>query len=695
MADVPAPQANIEQLAALNQRLASSFRERANFLAARGVRVTPALPKTKRPFKDDWGGRNSSTSQDQILAWDTEDTEYNSFAVAADGFIFVDFDDPGLLSMLEGDTGEKLPPTLTVRGGKPAPCGHYYFRHTAYSRKFGNIEVSSSAVNGDNRRIRLIDWQAEGAKGVVGPGSLHPSGKRYRVDDDSEIPPVPDWLVDWVIAFKKRQDDFFAARGANVPILEVRKSRKNASSSEVAARILTRPQPYDTERDRALSQSMGFDHRHQADEKFAIWLVTKSGFSQDEVNEKFARHKLHQDRTDSYDSITLQKAQAFLSDDLEIPAHVDFSAPSAVETQMEQIPEDAMYGNAHRLASILRCPMSYAYPAVLSVIASHGFEDVSNVRPTLYVNLLGPVHSGKSVTRDRATRLLDIGDRLIDRTPASDRGLYRLFASTLQEDAGKSYLLSADEMRTLMSKGAIENSTLVSVLCELWSKNTAGGADKTTDHGVNLRLSLLGCTKIKDPSEFPDVFGFATAHGFYDRCIFGVRVPGEDWEFMPLDVKPVEFFPSKPVIYTDAFQQMHEWRKRSEDRDRLGELALRIAYLTSAANGDASVTDESMRAALRFMEWQEQIRTVYRPARGANEHQECVDAVIEAFERAPGKAAKWRDLVHKGNWYRQFPRSLRAVKRLLEDEGVIVYSKEHRKHFLARSSTSNKETKKC
>jgi AAA domain len=92
--------------------------------------------------------------------------------------------------------------------------------------------------------------------------------------------------------------------------------RKTFSVSQVAARIITRDLTNNTEAaNRALAQSMGFaedqQHRHNADEKLAIWLVRDSGFSSAEYLAQFDKFKLRQDRGERYTAATIRKAEEF------------------------------------------------------------------------------------------------------------------------------------------------------------------------------------------------------------------------------------------------------------------------------------------------------------------------------------------------------------------------------------------------
>lgn len=395
----------------------------------------------------------------------------------------------------------------------------------------------------------------------------------------------------------------------------------------------------------------------------------------------------------------------------ELPSGVNLLADSLyLDGGIPEIPSEALYGKAADMARLLETPLGFAYPAVLAAACGTGIEARGSIRPTLYVSLLGPIHSGKSVTQQRAIELFlpNIskvtqraaelyptagfdGDKIpapqptdqeettdprnLQDTAASDQGLYRI----LTEAKGQSRLMSQDEGRNLLTKASIEGSSLAPVLCQLFNMNYAGGADKKSRYSINVKLSMLLCVKIDNPAEFPVVFGFSSAHGLYDRNLYGVH-PADDFKFKPWQRPDFRLSTTTPSVSPDVFDRVNGWGDK-KDR-RLGELALRVAYVTCAINGDDHVTDDSLTAALSLMEWQKRLRIFYQTAKGANEHQDCVETILEAFRRAPGKCGNWRDMTQRGNWHRKFPRVFSSMKKMLESQGILCFDTTTKKHFL-------------
>jgi hypothetical protein len=377
-----------------------------------------------------------------------------------------------------------------------------------------------------------------------------------------------------------------------------------------------------------------------------------------------------------------------------LPDDVNLLADASYEQGgIPEIPIDAMYGKAAELGRHLETPLGFAYPAVLTAACGAGTEASGTIRPTLYTALLGSVGSGKSVTKDRALELFlpnkgfdgaDNGDvrdpRNMPDTAASDQGLYRM----LKEAKGQPRFITQDEGRNMLNKAGIDGSSLAPVLCQLFNMNYAGGADKKSEYSICVKLSMLLCVKIQTPSECPEVFGFASAHGLYDRSLFGVH-HADDYKFIPWNKPKFVFTPTTPSVSPDVFERVNAWGDKTDRR--LRELVLRVAYVSCAINGDDHVTDESITAALAFMEWQKRLRVFYQAAKGANEHQDCVETILSAFRDAPGKCGKWKNLAVSGNWYRKFPRTLQSVRKMLEAEGVLVLDASTKKHFLNEQVT--------
>ena len=291
---------------------------------------------------------------------------------------------------------------------------------------------------------------------------------------------------------------------------------------------------------------------------------------------------------------------------------------------------------------MLETPLGFAYPAALTVWALQIKASPKYTRPTLYTCLMGPVHCGKSKTIKRAIEYIHLfeADTVKWTVPGSDRGLINIFGGKKKDDKNESLfdtpktkLLAQDELRNTIAKAMIQGSSLPTTLCTLWGSDEAGAADKTGCHEVLIRLNLLGALKAEDPEDFAEVFGKEATAGLYDRFIYGIAPDG--WKYKKWDCpEPAKRAPKGCTIPGVIFQMLEQWRDvDTKTRGRLGEIALRIAYITSAANHDSEVTVESMRCALEFVRWQEAIRSAYKAGLGDAIDAQCTNAILSVLEK--------------------------------------------------------------
>lgn len=299
------------ELEIVNEHLASSFAQRATFWAVLGVPVIPVQPRSKACTLSAWPEK-ATTNNLQIAIWNKENPAYNVGAVAKPdlGCTF-DSDHKSIIERIYRETGQELPLTLTSQASQTFPLGHYHFLQTNYSRRLGNRELNLRDENGRDvvdargKKTRLFDFQ-QNNKYVVEAGSVHPDGYLYRIVNNVSRVPIPDWFCQWMERVTVGVPQSQSVTAAS--------STTTSTVAQVAARILTRDLSNNTEEaNRRLSQSMGFDHRHQADEKLAIWLVRDSGFGSTERREKFETYKLHEDRSGQYTLKTLGKAEKFVA----------------------------------------------------------------------------------------------------------------------------------------------------------------------------------------------------------------------------------------------------------------------------------------------------------------------------------------------------------------------------------------------
>lgn len=188
----------------------------------------------------------------------------------------------------------------------------------------------------------------------------------------------------------------------------------------------------------------------------------------------------------------------------------------------------------------------------------------------------------------------------------------------------------------------------------------------------------------RSPEQFTELFGSDAQRGFYRRCIFGVGLRAEPFVFRPareeLEKCLAKFEPSRLEVPSDTYGMLHAWKERSANeeqrarREGLAELILRVALVTASANGDDTVTPAALRAATEFIEWQEQIRTVYAPAKTKDPYAQCMDMVIDYLEKKCEEGLiNWTRVSQYEHWHRrEFSRHLLAAKRYLLTEGLLI-----------------------
>lgn len=366
--------------------------------------------------------------------------------------------------------------------------------------------------------------------------------------------------------------------------------------------------------------------------------------------------------------------QVFLDSDGNI-LEIELPSPKAEQSCFHgNVPADAMYGKALEYAKLLDTPLGFAYLSILAAACAHGIEDSDGVRATIFAEQLGKRGCGKSLSKNRSLELffgpkwMD-DERIVYQVIASDIGLY---LSLGQE--GKPRLLAQDEFRATLAKGNIDKSALMYVLSDLFNSDKAGNRVKKDSQDVNARLSILGCIAMASPAEFPVVHGYQSAQGFCDRCFIGVHPELNGWRSSwTWQVPPIDFKPSRPRFELWVEQEVNLWADaKPESRNlRMRELAMRLILITSAINEDVFITKECVAAALKFMEWQEKVRLVYRAAEAIRLDEQFVIEVERAFKES-NWVMDFRAAIRSNNWSRTFAGRVSALKADLVKQGMMT-----------------------
>jgi len=355
-----------------------------------------------------------------------------------------------------------------------------------------------------------------------------------------------------------------------------------------------------------------------------------------------------------------------------------------------------MWGYLGDVARKLQAPLGFAYPAVLAVYAGrHGAMRTKGTRTNLYVALMGDVHVGKGRTAKRAMHVV-AGNELSKEHwtwGASDAALVEMLDGKAdnkikpEERTGRPVLAFEDEMIDAMNKMDIKGSSLSNKLNTLFGADVVEHRVKGKPHVAYAQLSLLGALTIKDPAAFTEIWGKNTVTGLWDRFIFAIAPKGWEWDDQWEEqeyVVPEVREPATVRMTQEALDMKKAWVSVDRvNRERLGELALRIAVITTAAQGErdkrdwkAPVTEDCMRAALEFMEWQEAVRERYKPSEADTPGGKLAELIAETFMRIRDDAgnyawASWRAVYRKHNWHRKDGKSMQVQRDALVEAGVL------------------------
>ena len=151
----------------------------------RGFAVLPLEPHGKRPYGAlaPRGVKSATRDRSTVVTWFMTRADLNFGIATGAGLVVLDLDGEEALDRVQ-QLG--LPRTLTVRTARGL---HAYFEWLGPSRNTTGLLGKGSGV----------DLRAAGGY-VVGPGSVHPSGAIYVLEDDLALSGPPDWLIEVMLS---------------------------------------------------------------------------------------------------------------------------------------------------------------------------------------------------------------------------------------------------------------------------------------------------------------------------------------------------------------------------------------------------------------------------------------------------------------------------------------------------------------
>jgi hypothetical protein len=696
-----------------------SFKEIAMPLAERGIKVIPVYPLSKRGVLEDQF-KHATTSIEQIEIWNAENPNYNVGCVGTpDTIAVLDCDAKGLLKRIEQETGRKVPDTLIVRSAGKG-CAHIYFHQTDASRELGNKKAAGQFD------LQSVD------RYVVGPGSRLENGRTYEVVKDGPIADFPDWLATWIIAHADADKPKSDANDAR-PVDESFDIADLLEHYEIGYRqdgewFITDVCPVaGYKHEQSTRTGFFFDGRSLGFHCFATGCDGSSmtvGQVIKSLNETHSPYRSviweEEPIEDVLSDLGAEEAGGMQpggadgepSEGPPAPAtplaasvppdrtHLRASTPKP-ESPLA-FPEQFMYGEAGNLAKQMKMPLGLAYMALIGEFSIKCECDVMcGTRVNTYTVLVAPVGGGKNVGMDRAKALLELRykDEYLPASPAGTRALMNLIGGKPSGKRGagreripgpKKLLLITHEMTDVLKMTGVDNSTLASRLCDFWDDNQhVYPTGKDGIISVDCRLHWIGGVPATadNPTRFTELFDSETGNGLYDRLLIAytdAKFNYRPWEPPTTEgdgvfdsddytagVRPV---PHVRALSDGAQRLLDEWQPAGGG-SRIKQNCMKVALITTMMNREEIVTEECLRCAIGLMEWQIELRKVFRPGEAVNDEAKCRVVILAAMEAVGAKHSyvNVKRMAHDRKWGDRFgDRIVKTTIANLEEMGEIV-----------------------
>lgn len=149
------------------------------------------------PIRGTGGVSKATTDLTLIGRWRAKFPEMNYGVRVGDGFVVLDFDNLEEYERFKSEAPEPLPETLIIETGRGV---HVWLSVPEDVEIRGNIEH--------------VDTVKHGNAYVVGPGSIHVSGRPYKRQNGAPIAPCPPWLL---AKLREHPREFTKTEGGKIP----------------------------------------------------------------------------------------------------------------------------------------------------------------------------------------------------------------------------------------------------------------------------------------------------------------------------------------------------------------------------------------------------------------------------------------------------------------------------------------------
>jgi hypothetical protein len=427
-----------------------------------------------------------------------------------------------------------IPDTFTVLSGRDGDLGiHMYFTRAVPTTKF-----DIGGISGDLKGIGGY---------VVGPGSLHPSGKKYTILHDDPLVELPPGFGQ--IAENKPKKDWDAVKNAEGKI------------------------PAGNRRDFLMTQVGKLRNLGMSNESAIVNALRDICVERCEDGENYPEEKFHEI---AHAAVTKFDAQ--------IEGHVLLGNMKSEEEIILPEPKAPLEGDwigemAHLVTDGTFIPLEFARAQIKTIVSESldgyvGFTSHSDLHMKQWTMIISPSpESGKGESWKRTGELsmymylLKTGMKL-PKSGYFSSGEHMVAYLNDDEFRNQHNIVYFDEMSHLFSKGTQSGSTLVTKLLSLYDRSEAAAGSLSHKGGdfENTSLSMTGCfTK----SSFEDsMAGKGTGgSGFLSRCVI-VYADRQDqkgnWPDLPT-VKINDLCQKMVARWGEIYS---EWTKQTQGEDK-------------------------------------------------------------------------------------------------------------------------------
>lgn len=534
---------------------------------SRGFAVLTCEPHDKSPWnKYSPHAVNSSTRVPEIAlaAWNAGEEANYGVGCGPSNITVVDCDH-GLNNLEEFEawrTTHGLPETFTVISGRDGFGAHMYYS--------GAVKTCGFAIGGVTGELKGIGGY------VVGPGSIHPSGKKYTLLKDIAVVPLPEGL------------GTLAKSKTGVPLDFTKTKEEHGGLIPAGNRW---------EHIRSAAGKL----RNAGLDEDAIYLGLKN----------FAENHCEDGANYPDDKIkALASAAVNIFDAAEATPVVFFSDDTKkINVSMDELPIEAAEGDwmgelAHHVSDGTFIPLSFARTQIKTILATAinglvGFPsqpDLHLKQWSMLVSAQPESGKGESWKRTGESSLATFikktsvglpkagyfssGEHMVKYLADPENGLPQNGTAN-----GKNCLVYFDELKTLFEKGGSQNSTLFSKMIELYDREDSSAGSLSHEGGEFTNISLSFTGGFTGSSFDAAVAGKgAGGDGFLSRCVLaytGDITHCGDWKDQ--DTVAINTLAAKMhKKYADLLQSYLDKKKADDGKADISPLTWRFVPVEDA-----------------------------------------------------------------------------------------------------------------